>query len=184
MAALGTMVLTTKIYVSSVVFYVYVTGFSLGLSVSIMMGWMTGAREYDKAFQLNRSAARIAVLLNFMLSIVIFIFHKPIMGLFTQNEEIIALSMGIFFIDIFVEIGRALNHIEENSLRGAGDVVFPMVISIVSCWLVSILLSYLLGIKLGFGLYGCWIAFMMDELFRGLIFYRRFGSKKWMKAKV
>ncbi|MCR4903025.1 MAG: MATE family efflux transporter [Butyrivibrio sp.] len=184
MAALGTMVLTTKIYVSSVVFYVYVTGFSLGLSVSIMIGWMTGAKEYDKAYKLNISAVKIAVLMNFILSIVIFVLHKPIMGLFTQNPEIIALSAGIFFIDIFVEIGRALNHIEENSLRGAGDVVFPMVISIVSCWLVSILVSYFLGIKLGLGLYGCWIAFMMDELFRGIIFYKRFGSKKWMEAKV
>ncbi len=33
---------------------------------------------------------------------------------------------------------------------------------------MSILFSYILGIRLGLGLTGCWIAFMMDELFRGI----------------
>ncbi len=184
LAALGTVALTTKIYVASIVFYVYVVGFSLGMAVSIMMGWMTGAKDYDRAYKLNQSALRIAVLINLCMSVLIFIFYRQVMGFFTQNEEIIAMSFGIFFIDIFVEIGRALNHVEGNSLRGAGDVMLPMIISIISCWLVSIFASYVLGIWFGLGLYGCWIAFMMDELFRGSLFYIRFRSKKWMKAKV
>ena len=69
-----------------------------------------------------------------------------------------------------MEIGRAFNHVEDNSLRGAGDVFFPMVIAVISCWGVSILFAYLLGIRLGMGLAGCWIAFMLDEMFRGSIF--------------
>lgn len=52
-----------------------------------------------------------------------------------------------FVFDIFVEIFRGFNHIEENSLRGAGDVVFPMGVSILSCWLMSVFFSYLLGVK-------------------------------------
>lgn len=94
------------------------------------------------------------------------------------------MARGILFIDIFVEIGRAFNHVEDNSLRGVGNVMFPMVIAIISCWCISILFSYLLGVHLGLGLYGCWIAFIMDELFRGLLFFRRFKSKKWMTKKV
>lgn len=44
LAVLGTAALTAKIYVSSIVFYVYVTGMSLGLSTAILMGWMTGCK--------------------------------------------------------------------------------------------------------------------------------------------
>ena len=55
----------------------------------------------------------------------------------------------IFFVDIFVEIGRAFNHIEDNSLRGAGDVMFSMVVSIFSSWAMSILFSYILGVGIG-----------------------------------
>ncbi len=184
LGVLGTVALSTKIYVSSIVFYVYVAGYSLGLSTAILIGWMAGAKEYDKAYRLNQQVLRIAVALNLTLSVVLFLCYRPLMGLFTQSREIISMAQGILFIDIFVEIGRAFNHIEENSLRGAGDVVFPMVIAIISCWMMSICFSYILGIRFGFGLYGCWIAFMLDELFRGLIFWRRFRSRKWENKKV
>lgn len=184
LAALGTMALSAKIYISSIVFYVYVIGYSLGLTTAILMGWMVGAKEYDKAYRLNQQVLRTAVLLNLVLSFLFFLAERPLVGLFTKNEEILTMAKGILFIDMFVEIGRAFNHVEDNSLRGAGDVVFPMVISVISCWLNSILFSWLLGVKLGWGLYGCWIAFIMDELFRGLIFWFRFRSRKWMNKTV
>jgi Na+-driven multidrug efflux pump len=94
------------------------------------------------------------------------------------------MAKGIMLIDIFVEIGRGFNHIEGNSLRGAGDVVFPMMISVTSCWIMSILFSYILGIKFGLGLYGCWIAFAMDEIFRGTFFFLRWRSQKWTTKSV
>ena len=181
---LGTAALTAKIYVSSIVFYVYVTGMSLGLSTAILMGWMTGAKEYEKAYRLNQQVLKIAVSLNIVLSVLIFLCHRPLMHLFTQSEEIIGMTGVIFFIDIFVEIGRAFNHVEDNSLRGAGDVFFPMVIAVISCWGVSILFAYLLGIRLRMGLAGCWIAFMLDEMFRGSIFFIRFRSRKWTKKRI
>lgn len=184
LGVLGTIALSTKVYISSIVFYVYVVGMSLGLSTAILMGWMTGAKEYDKACRLNQQVLRLAVSLNVALSVILFLCHKPLLGLFTQNPEIIGMAGGILFIDIFVEVGRAFNHVEDNSLRGAGDVLFPMVVAVISCWLMSILFSYILGIRLGLGLKGCWIAFMMDELFRGLIFWRRFRSGKWRNRTV
>jgi Na+-driven multidrug efflux pump len=39
------------------------------------------------------------------------------------------------------------------------------------------------GIVFDLGLLGCWIAFAMDELFRGILYFRRFQSGKW-KAKT
>lgn len=184
LAVLGTAALTAKVYVSSIVFYVYVVGMSMGLATSLMMGWMKGAGEYEKAYRLNQQVLRLAVLLNVVLSVVIFIFHRPLMGLFTESEEIIQMTGVIFLIDIVVEIGRAFNHVEDNSLKGAGDVLFPMIIAIASCWAISICFSYLFGIVCGFGLAGCWVAFMLDELFRGGIFWLRFRSRKWEKMRL
>lgn len=184
LAVLGTVALSTKIYVSSIVFYVYVAGYSLGLSTSILIGWMTGAEEYDKAYRLNCQVLRLALAMNITLSIILFLCYRPLISLFTDNPEIIAMARWILMIDIFVEIGRALNHVEDNSLRGAGDVFFPMVVAVISCWCMSIAFSYVLGIRLEWGLYGCWIAFMLDELFRGILFWRRFKSRKWMRIHI
>lgn len=180
LAGLGTIALSTKIYISSIVFYVYVVGYSLGLSLAILVGWMVGAGQGERAFRLNQQVLRLSVLINISMSLVLLCNYRFFMGLFTDSEQVITMARGILMIDIFVEIGRAFNHIEDNFLRGAGDVNYPMVVSILSCWMLSILFSYLLGIRAGWGLYGCWIAFMLDELFRGLLFFRRFRSRKWM----
>ncbi|MDY2652082.1 MAG: MATE family efflux transporter, partial [Eisenbergiella porci] len=129
LAVLGTAAISTKIYLSTIFFYVYVIGMSLGMATSLIIGWMTGAGEYDKAYRLNMQNLRIAVLLNAAGSTLIFLFGEPLMGLFTDSAEIMALARPILFIDIFVEIGRAFNQIEDNSLRGAGDVIFSMIVS-------------------------------------------------------
>lgn len=183
-AVLGVTAISAKIYLSNIFFYVYVIGLSLGLATSLMVGWLVGAGKYEQAYNLNNQNLKITILLNIVISLLILIFGNNIIGLFTSNPEIIAMSRTIMIIDLFVEIGRGFNHIEGNSLRGAGDVIFQMVISIVSCWSMSILFSYILAIKLGLGLPGCWISFAMDEIFRGIIFFFRWKSRKWTKKSI
>ena len=183
-AILGTTAISTKIYVSNIVFYVYVFGMTLGLSVSLMIGWMAGAGKYEQAYRLNLQSLKITITANIFFSVIVCFLAKPLLGCFTDDPVIIASGQALMFIDIFVEIGRGFNHIEENSLRGAGDVVFPMVVSIISCWVMSILFSYLLGIQFGFGLAGCWIAFGLDEFFRGITYFFRWRSRKWTTKTV
>lgn len=180
-ALVGVSAVSAKIYVSNLVFYVYVFGMSLGLSTSLMIGWLTGAGRYEQAYRLNLQNLRITIVLNGTLSLLLFLFGNPLLGIFTSDPEILAMGRGLLLIDVLVEIFRGFNHIEENSLRGSGDVVFPIVVSMISCWTMSVLFSYLLGVRLGLGLAGCWIAFAMDEAFRGINYFRRWRSRKWMK---
>lgn len=183
-ALVGVSAISTKIYVSNLVFYVYVLGLSLGMSTSLLIGWLCGAKKYDQAYKLNLQNLKVTILLNATLSILLFLFGRPLLSLFTKDPDILKVGCALLFWDIFVEIFRGFNHIEENSLRGAGDVVFPMIVSICSCWAISVLFSYILGVKLGLGLTGCWIAFAMDEAFRGINYFFRWKSKKWMKKTV
>lgn len=183
-AILGTSAISTKIYVSNIVFYVYVFGLSLGTSTSLFIGWLSGAGKYEQAYRLNLQNLKLTICMNVFLSFCIYLFSEPLLRLFTSDPVILQMGHTLMLLDIFVEIGRGFNHIEENSLRGSGDVVYPMVISIFSCWTMSILFSYLLGIRLGFGLAGCWIAFAMDELFRGTAYLIRWKSRKWMNKTV
>ncbi len=66
-----------------------------------------------------------------------------------------------------------------NSLRAAGDVKFPVYMGVISMWGVSVTLSYILGIHFGLGLVGVWIAFAVDEWFRGILMFWRWKSRAW-----
>lgn len=183
-AILGTAAISTKIYVSNIVFYVYVFGLSLGMSTSLFVGWMAGAGQYDRAYRLNLQNLKLTIGANILFSTIVFFLSKPLLSLFTDDPRIIVMGQTLMFLDILVEIGRGFNHIEENSLKGAGDVVYPMVVAIISCWTMSIFFSWLLGIKLGLGLAGCWFAFAMDEIFRGVAYFLRWRSRKWTQKTV
>ena len=184
-ASLGGVMVAAKVYFSTVFFYVYLFSLSLGQAGAIMIGRFVGHRDFDKADRLYKQNLKMAMALNGCLSFLVFLFGRPLLGCFTQNTEILQMTGTIMLIDLLVEVGRGMNHIGENALNGAGDVLPPMVISMTACWGISVLFSYLLGVRLHMGLVGCWIAFMMDELFRGCFYFGRWMSGKWKgKASI
>lgn len=71
----------------------------------------------------------------------------------------------VLIIDAFLEPGRTFNIVLISSLRGAGDVIFPVIMAAISMWGVSVLLAYILVVS-GSGLPGIWIASLLDEWIR------------------
>ena len=71
-----------------------------------------------------------------------------------------------------------------NALRAAGDVKFCMFISIFSMVVFRILFSVILGIGLGWGAIGVWVAMVFDWIFRSSLFVWRFVQGKWLEYKV
>ena len=76
---------------------------------------------------------------------------------------------------------RVANEILINSLNVLKDVKFPVIVGIVTTYILVIPLSYLLVSKLGMGLRAVWIIFIIDEALRRFLFTMRFKSGKWMK---
>ena len=65
------------------------------------------------------------------------------------------------------------------TFRASGDAKMCMVISVVSMWIFRIIFSYILGKYMGMGVFGVWVAMIIDWLFRGGCFIVRYYSGKW-----
>lgn len=177
---LGISMLAAKVYVSNIVQYVAIIGMSFSSASTIMVGYRIGAGEYEEANKIRSIVTAIALISNGLISLIILAARYPLLGMFTQDPEIIALASSVFFIDFFVEIGRALNNSLSGALQAAGDVKFQLIVNQASAWIVAVGGSYLLAIVLGLGLNGIWISFACDELTRGLILLYRWKSGAWM----
>ena len=70
-----------------------------------------------------------------------------------------------------------------NVLRAASDVKYTMVLSILSMWVFRIGFCFLLGVYLGWGVFGVWIAMEIDWLFRGICFSLHYINGKWQKTQ-
>ena len=68
-----------------------------------------------------------------------------------------------------------------NMLRACNDVKFTMVVSIFSMFTFRIGFSYLIGVQMGMGAIGVWIAMVIDWVFRIMFFVGRYLSGKWKK---
>ncbi len=178
-SGLGTLVVTAKVYVENIVQYSALIGMCVGQAGEVLVSYHLGERQFDTMNRVRRNITITALCTNTLFSLVCILFRKQFLSAFTSDPEIIALAASIIAIDIFVEWGRALNNTLSGSLRGVGDVKFTMTINFASAWLVSVGVSYLLGVKLGMGLHGLWIAFAADELVRGLFLLRRWVGAKW-----
>lgn len=185
-SGLGLTMVASKVYVQNIVQYVAIIGQTFSQASTIMVGYRLGAEKYEEAKKVRSIVTRIALLSNGILSLLLITVRYPLLGIFTTDPTIIAIAANIFFLDFFVEIGRALNNSISGALQAAGDVKFALIVNQGSAWLLAVGGSYLFGVVLGLGLYGVWIAFACDELIRGSIVLWRWRSNRWVagaKAK-
>ncbi|MBE7050086.1 MAG: MATE family efflux transporter [Ruminococcaceae bacterium] len=183
-ASLGSISINTKAYVSSLVVYTYLISLSIGQANGVLIGIYRGRGDFDSIKKLHRQNIILCLLCNTCVSLLIFIFRKPLISLFTHNLEILKMAGIILLIDIFVEIPRSFNHTFETSILANGDTKATFWISLTACWGFSVLFAYVLGIKLKLGLYGIWIAFVMEEGFKSLCYAIRWKGEKWKHTRI
>lgn len=181
---LGATALSTRVYVQNIVFFVEVMSMSIGEGALIKVGRLVGEGNEKEARRLGKTSGLLALGANLAVSLFLFALRRPIIGLYTDDTVIIELFCNILIIDIVVELGRALNHVYASFLRGVGDVRYPVAITMISTWGISVTLTYVFGIVLDLGLMGVWMAFIVDEWCRGLILWRRYRSGKWLEKTL
>lgn len=176
--------LIAKTYVQNITMFFYIFAVSIGQASQIITGHLVGANEMDKAYKRGMKAYLTALVVTLSASAIGVVFGKQLMGIFTDNAQVIMFGANILIINLFLEFGRTTNLVIIACLRGAGDVYFPTLCAIVSMWLVSVLGSYILAVVLGYGIYGLFVALAADEILRGVLMLIRFKSGKWKTKRV
>lgn len=69
-------------------------------------------------------------------------------------------------------------------LRAAGDVRFPMVVSVITMWSCRVALCIFLVRVFHFGLVAVWLGMFVDWTVRAVIFTARFVSGKWLPLQT
>ncbi|MBD7915822.1 MATE family efflux transporter [Clostridium sp. Sa3CUN1] len=175
----GVTSIAAKSYVGTIICFSYIFSSAVGQGTSIFIGRFIGNKDEKNAFKLLIYSLKRALVVSIIMSCIVAIVGKGILGFLTNNEEIISIAIKIFLIEIILEPGRCINIVGIGGLRAAGDVRFPVYIGVFSMWIFGVGLSYLLGLKLGLGLIGAWIGFTVDEWFRAILVLIRWKTGKW-----
>ncbi|MBP3950886.1 MATE family efflux transporter [Bacillus suaedae] len=181
---LGSQMLATRIYTLNVLFLVMILGISLGRGTRIIIGHQIGAGRMEEAYKQGVQSARWSIGLALLMTSLIVLVREPLLGMFSDNPEIIMMGSTLLIMGFLLEPGRCLNLVYGSILEASGDAKYSMIVSVTVIWAFSVPMYYLLGIHFGWGLIGIWAAFIADEWLRGILLHRRWISRKWEQKAV
>ena len=176
--------LIIKTYVQNITMFFYLFAVAIGSASQILIGHLVGAGKKDEAFRQGVRSHLTALSITAGICLIGVLLRYPLLGIFTENPEVIELGATVMLINIALEFGRTTNLVLIACLRGAGDVFFPTACAIFSNWALSVLGSYLLAVVFGMGIYGLWIALAADEVVRGVLMILRWRSGKWKTKSI
>jgi Na+-driven multidrug efflux pump len=112
------------------------------------------------------------------------LFARPVLGLFTDDPQMVALVRMLLMVDIALEIGRMSNLVYGFALKTSGDAVYPMLVAVVFAFLCAAGGTWLFGVKLGGLAVGAYAAMALDECVRAVFLYLRWRKGCWKTTSL
>ncbi len=178
---LGSAVVTVRVYCNMCANVAYLYSIAVSQATQIVIGYLFGQGRPGPIPRRVWTANAIAIAVSVSVTVLLWLNSDKIFGLVTDDPSVWALGHTILGIEIFLEVGRSLNIVFVRSLIALGDIRTPVIANIVSSWTVGVGGSWLLGIHLGWGLAGMWVAMAADEWLRGIFFAVKFAAGSWRK---
>jgi len=138
----GEMFIAANVIVMRVDGFAMMPNFSFGTAMTTYAGQNVGAKRFDRVTQGAKQGTIIAISTSAVITGIILIFGKYLMGIFTDTTELVNLSMNMMRIVALGYLAMSVTQSLSGVMRGAGDTVTPMWISICTTILIRIPVAY------------------------------------------
>ncbi len=139
----GEQYIAANVIVMRVDGFVMLPAFSFGSAMTTFAGQNIGAGKLDRVEHGAKNGTLVAMAISAVLSALILIFGRFIMGIFTSTQELITLSYNMMRILIIGYIAMEVTQCLSGIMRGAGDTVTPMWISMFSSIIMRVPMAYI-----------------------------------------
>lgn len=138
----GEMVIACNVIVMRVDGFAMMPNFTFGNAMTTYAGQNIGAKKMGRVDKGTKDGTMIAVGVSTVITILILIFGKYLMGVFTDTAELVDLSMHMMRILAVGYIAMAVTQSLSGVMRGAGDTMTPMWISLITTVILRVPVAY------------------------------------------
>lgn len=138
----GEMVIAANVIIMRVDGFAMMPNFSFGTAMTTYSGQNVGAGKLDRVKMGAEQGTLIAVGTSAVITGIILLFGRYLMAIFTSTEELVILSANMMGILAVGYIAMAVTQSLSGVMRGAGDTVTPMWISMVTTVIIRVPLAY------------------------------------------
>ena len=186
----GEMIIAANVIIMRVDGFAMMPNFSFGTAMTTYAGQNVGAKQYDRVKQGAKQGTLIAVGTSAAITGLILLFGPYLMGIFTNTRELAVLSADMMKILAVGYIAMAVTQSLSGVMRGAGDTLTPMWISLMTTVVVRVQLAYGLVYltktpELPQGRYeSLWISVLVSWVLGALITFVFYRLGRWKKKAL
>lgn len=117
----------------------------LSSALTSFVGQNIGARRFDRIKNGFRETMIMSTFVAVFISVVFVVFRYQIVSLFNQDPNVVEIASRYLMIVGFFYVIFSYMFVSMSVMRGAGDAITPMLITLVALWLGRVPISYLLS---------------------------------------
>lgn len=181
----GTYAIAANAVSNTVASFQTLTGVATNLGMITVISRCIGAGYYEQVRYYTRKLHMFVYIGTFITVGITFVLLPVIMRAYNLSDMASQAAEHILFLHggcalVIWPIAFTLPCV----FRAAGDVKFSMVTSVMSMWIFRVVFSYVIGRYMGLGVFGVWVAMILDWCVRAVCFALRYKSGKWKGRQV
>ncbi len=143
--AMGKTVVACNVIVMRVDGFAMMPNMTFGQAMSVYTGQNVGAAKYDRVNKGVKQGGLMALAFSTVITVVLLFFSQYLFEFFTDTQSLIDLAVRMIRIMAVGYICISVTQVLGGVMRGAGDTVSPMWISIISTIAIRVPVAYLLA---------------------------------------
>ncbi|MCU4676822.1 MATE family efflux transporter [Catenovulum sp. 2E275] len=165
----------------------YMVPLSLGMATTVLIGQKLGQKQFAQAKQVAQSGILMCVGFAVLSCITIMLSRSWLIPLFSDSQAIFVIAMSLLFWAAIFQMSDGIQTIVAASLRGYADTQKPMLLVLLSYWLIGFPTGYLLAetnyLVPAMGVSAYWIGLLISLSMSAILLSLRlayFWRKPWL----
>ena len=159
----------------------YMIASGIGSASMISLSYYDGKRNFEDMRRSGFASFLLVFILMIVSALVFIIFRNYLPVLYVDDSSVINIASTLLIIAGLFQISDGIQAVGLGILRGIRDIKKPTVVTFISYWIISIPLSYFLGIEYGYGVYGIWIGLSIGLTLAAIFHVTRFNYLTFVK---
>lgn len=181
-APLGTVAIAANSFAIIAEGFCYLPGYGMEDAATTLVGQSLGAKRPDMARRFAWMTIGSGAAMMTLLAVLMWSFAPQVMGLLSQDPEVISLGARCLRIEAWAELLYGVSIVAYGCCVGAGDTLVPSAINLLSMWVIRLGLALILIPR--YGLEGYWFAMATELSIKGVIFAVRIARGRWMNTRL
>ena len=159
----------------------YMIASGIGSASMISLSYYDGKRNFEDMRRSGFASFLLVFILMIVSALVFIIFRNYLPVLYVDDSSVINIASTLLIIAGLFQISDGIQAVGLGILRGIRDIKKPTIVTFISYWIISIPLSYFLGVEYGYGVYGIWIGLSVGLTLAAIFHVTRFNYLTFVK---